>query len=318
MKNKLVSIIIPVYNVERYLDDCLESIVSQTYRDLEIILIDDGSTDSSGVLCDKWLKADKRIQVFHKKNGGVSSARNLGLKNINGTFLLFIDPDDHVSEYYVEKLVNSIELYDMASCGYYEEFKNNIIEHRIVDSSKEIDNNEANNMIFRFDGYKGFLWNKIFKTEIIINNNIVFDTKIHMCEDQLFVIEYLNFCKRIFLINDCLYFYRVRKSSMVFGSNKEKLLTIFDAYIRIKNLYEKENVTYLEFIYMTVWDYYYHKKNVDYKYYNLLNIKQSKKLLFISGGITFKQKIKLFIRIYLPFIYNIRNKYRNFNSEAFE
>ncbi|MBQ8680482.1 MAG: glycosyltransferase family 2 protein, partial [Treponema sp.] len=100
----LISVIVPVYNVEKYLPQCLDSIKNQTYKNLEIILIDDGSTDSSGVICDKVALIDKRIRVFHKENGGLSDARNYGIDKAKGSWLTFIDSDDYISSNYIEYL----------------------------------------------------------------------------------------------------------------------------------------------------------------------------------------------------------------------
>ena len=94
----MISIIIPVYNVEQYLDKCLQSVIHQTYQDIEIILVDDGSSDNSGILCDKWQEKDSRIKVIHKSNGGVSNARNVAIEQANGEYLMFIDSDDIVSD----------------------------------------------------------------------------------------------------------------------------------------------------------------------------------------------------------------------------
>ena len=106
--NKLISIIIPVYNVEKYLEDCLNSVVNQTYKNLEIILIDDGSTDNSGKICDLYAKKDNRIVVIHKENAGVSSARNVGLKIAKGLYIGFVDPDDYIAEDMYEILYQNI------------------------------------------------------------------------------------------------------------------------------------------------------------------------------------------------------------------
>ena len=102
---ELVSIIVPIYNTEEYIDKCVESIINQTYKEIEIILIDDGSTDNSPILCDKWEEKDKRIHVIHLKNGGVSRARNIGLKNANGKYISFIDSDDYVESNFIEVMI---------------------------------------------------------------------------------------------------------------------------------------------------------------------------------------------------------------------
>ena len=120
-KNPLISIIIPVYNVERYLEKCINSIINQTYKNLEIILVDDGSEDASGVLCDHYAKIDKRIIVIHKKNGGLSDARNVGIKKARGRYLAFIDSDDSVDIDIIKYLYSLIKRYNtkMSICTHY-------------------------------------------------------------------------------------------------------------------------------------------------------------------------------------------------------
>ena len=116
---KKISVIVPVYNVERYLKRCIESIINQTYKDLEIILVDDGSTDSSGNICDEYKKIDKRISVIHKKNGGLSDARNEGLKVVTGTYIAFVDSDDFLDLDMYEYMQKNIEKEnaDIVICG---------------------------------------------------------------------------------------------------------------------------------------------------------------------------------------------------------
>ena len=111
-KQDLISVIVPVYNVENYLKRCLDSIINQTYQNIEIILIDDGSTDNSGNLCEDYKKIDNRIKVVHKTNGGLSDARNTGIKKAKGKYITFVDSDDYVEYDYVEYLYNLIKKYD--------------------------------------------------------------------------------------------------------------------------------------------------------------------------------------------------------------
>jgi glycosyltransferase involved in cell wall biosynthesis len=115
----LISIIVPVYNVVGYIDRCISSIVAQTYKNIEIVIVDDGSTDESGDICDKWGNKDSRIQVYHKRNGGLSSARNFGLSKINGEFIGFVDSDDYVAEDMYESLLNHMDNdVDITECGF--------------------------------------------------------------------------------------------------------------------------------------------------------------------------------------------------------
>ena len=125
MKYKLVSIIVPVYNVEQYLRRCIESILSQTYHNFELILVDDGSTDSSGAICDEYALADERIHVIHKPNGGVSSARNAGIDTAKGEYILFVDSDDRVEPQHISNMIPSADE-DLVRAG-FKRMKNSII-----------------------------------------------------------------------------------------------------------------------------------------------------------------------------------------------
>ena len=136
----LISIIVPVYNTEKYLDRCIQSILSQTYTDFELLLIDDGSTDSSGVICDKYAEQDSRVRVFHKENGGVSSARNIGLDNANGVWITFCDSDDWVYPYWLENYgITNNSIYDLICQG-------------IECSNKLSHSNKSNKYSFDFTG----------------------------------------------------------------------------------------------------------------------------------------------------------------------
>ena len=132
----LVSIIVPVYNVEKYLERCLDSLINQTLKDIEIILVDDGSTDDSGNICDKYAKKDKRIKVIHKENGGLSDARNIGLSIANGRYLQFVDSDDFIHKQMIEILYNTIinNNADISICDFDKVYENTKIKY----NTKEI------------------------------------------------------------------------------------------------------------------------------------------------------------------------------------
>lgn len=125
----MISIIVPIYNVEKYLPKCIESIINQTYTDLEILLIDDGSTDNSGLICDKYASIDNRIRVIHKKNGGLSDARNVGLDICKGKYISFIDSDDYIELTMYEKMIKIMinQKVDIVSCNYNHIYNNNKI-----------------------------------------------------------------------------------------------------------------------------------------------------------------------------------------------
>ena len=117
---KKISVIVPIYNSEDYIDRCVRSIVEQSYKNIEIILVDDGSTDNSSMMCDEWAKNDKRVKVIHKENGGVSSARNEGLKIAKGDYISFVDSDDYIDKKMIEKMLNQMEKgnTDLVICNY--------------------------------------------------------------------------------------------------------------------------------------------------------------------------------------------------------
>ena len=140
MVTDLITIVVPVYNVEKYLRKCIDSILNQTYKNLEIILVDDGSPDNCGQICDEYAKKDNRIKVIHKENGGVSQARNVGIDNSNGEFIAFVDPDDYIEKEMLYKLKNNIENVDLSGCGSQKILGNNIIEQFVVEKDVAIDN----------------------------------------------------------------------------------------------------------------------------------------------------------------------------------
>lgn len=135
-----VSIIVPVYNVEQWLDECIESIINQTYKNLEIILVDDGSKDNSGVICDKWKLKDDRIIVIHKKNGGLSSSRNAGLDIFTGEYVTFCDSDDYIEKETIESMLNTLKekKVDIVWCAMNKIINGKIVDNRMLYEKKHI------------------------------------------------------------------------------------------------------------------------------------------------------------------------------------
>lgn len=203
--NSLVSIIVPVYNVELYLDKCVKSLVEQTYHNIEILLVDDGSVDDSSQKCDIWGKKDNRIKVFHKENGGVSSARNVGLKNCTGKYILFVDSDDSVQNNYVEIFINIIikNNCDLGITNYNFEYENGEFKKNIFKTpQKNLTRHDFFNYINEKDSYQGFLFNKVFLKEIIEKYNFEFDENVHYAEDLLFLMRYVNKIEKIYFEYD--------------------------------------------------------------------------------------------------------------------
>lgn len=212
MSEKLVSIIVPVYKVEPYLEKCLQSIVLQTYKHIEVILVDDGSPDCCPQICDMWAHRDSRIKVIHQKNQGVSAARNAAMACLTGEFLMFVDSDDWIEQTMVEKMVRSVdenEDVDVVFCGYKEVTGTTENIFRIVEPQTTgiVDRNKGVAQIF--GDYSTMLWNKLFRTSIL-QSNPEFDKKIMIGEDELWMIQNLKNARNIALINESLYFYRSR------------------------------------------------------------------------------------------------------------
>lgn len=196
----LVSIIVPVYNVEPYLRQCLDSILSQTYTNWEAILVDDGSKDKSGEICDEYANKDSRVRVVHKENGGVSSARNLGIEKASGDWFLFCDSDDMLYEEAIRTFVSRIKDGIDSVCGGYVEIDDK--EGSIINLSTtrdyeiEIDRIETLKDFYKKqygDLFNGYLWNRLLKADIIRQNQLRFREDIYIKEDGLFLVQFL--CK---------------------------------------------------------------------------------------------------------------------------
>lgn len=212
MNNDLVSIIIPVYNVAQYLDDCLNSIIRQTYKNLEIIIIDDGSTDDSLEICRSFAAKDKRLTVIHQENAGVSAARNAGLSIMTGNYVLFIDSDDRIEQNMVESFIEILDensKIDAVFCGYkeFDDETGTIIKEVVPNQSKLVDRDKGVAEIF--GEYSTMLWNKMFRCSIIDKSDL-FDVTLKIGEDELWMVDVLKKANNIMLIGTPLYYYRSR------------------------------------------------------------------------------------------------------------
>lgn len=207
---ELISVIVPVYNVESYLEKCIESIQNQSYKSLEIILVNDGSTDSSGDICDKYATCDKRIRVIHQKNGGISSARNTGLEVANGDYIAFVDSDDYIEPKMYEDLLNVLKEYnlDIIDCGSFRD-KNGMITGGCNDGQIEIYEKDDALRLAMHDGFTS-VWNKLYKRDIVINIRFPEGRKF---EDSAISYLYIANANRIGHINRSYYYYRLNLNS---------------------------------------------------------------------------------------------------------
>ncbi len=235
MPAPLISIIVPVYNVSKYIEECIQSILTQTYRNFEVLLIDDGSTDDSGSICDLYEKKDMRIKVIHQCNCGVSEARNRGIECAQGVYLAFVDSDDWLEDDYLEQLLSHMKPFGMVSC---EVTKNDgkSIKKGCID---KMDREEAYISICDAYGMGGFVWGKLFDRNLIEQEKISFDKDIAICEDLIFNSYYLSKCNfPIKNFHRRLYHYRKNNAGALSGrytwGKKIKLntLTEFTAVLK--------------------------------------------------------------------------------------
>lgn len=212
--NDLISIIVPCYKVEEYLEQCIKSIVNQSYKNLEIILVDDGSPDNCSLICDEWSNRDSRIKVVHKENGGLSSARNEGLDIAKGKYISFIDSDDFVDETFIESLYINLKQNDadISCCGYYHYFNENLKEIRHFKNIQLLMNSCEAIKIMNTIGYFGVgSWNKLYKRELF--NNIRFPIG-KLSEDWFILYKLIHESNKIYYDSEPKYYYRQRNGSL--------------------------------------------------------------------------------------------------------
>lgn len=232
-----VSIIVPVYKAERYLRQCIESVISQTFVNWELLLIDDGSPDDSGIICDEYAKRDNRIVVLHKPNGGVSSARNLGLEYATGEWIAFLDADDLFYSNALEVLINTAEDNMLDLLQFYcnrskLSFQEGILGSSIMTSAEYWKSNLLGSSV----------WESFVNTKVIKNNNIRFDTSLKLGEDQLFNFELVRCSSRIKRINTILYYYRANEFGAISTWKAEDRKKTILAYIEYKKNYRESEL----------------------------------------------------------------------------
>lgn len=214
MENPKVSVIIPVYKVEKYLDRCIESVVRQTYKNLEIILVDDGSPDNCPQMCDEWAKKDNRIKIIHKKNGGQADARNQGMKISTGEYICFVDSDDYIDRAEIEKgIKNALKNNSDVVIFSFNIDNGNSITPIHFNLEKKYFNNETIKekllSVFYTNKDQGLFGpcNKLYKSEFLKNNNLHFEINDIRCEDYWFNFRVFHYADVVTFFDECLYFY---------------------------------------------------------------------------------------------------------------
>lgn len=205
----MISIIIPVYNAEQYLHRCIDSILAQSYTDFELLLIDDGSSDGSGVVCDEYATQDSRVRVFHKKNGGVSSARNLGLDNAQGEYITFCDADDYVGTEWLVAFCYAMEQkVDFIVQGFYKVVGDDTVEN-VLPPFTGTSNEELQELIKRLvtSSCFGYIWVCAFRRELIESHKIRFDENSAFTEDAQFIAKSLEYTASFEYVSEANYYY---------------------------------------------------------------------------------------------------------------
>lgn len=244
----MISIIVPIFNMEEYLEKALTSIAKQSIKDFEVILIDDGSKDTSAAICQNFVKQDKRFLYFFQETKGVSGARNAGLNQAKGDFIAFVDPDDTIAENYLENLLTGYkeETIDLVAAGYTicAVGKQPVVQQ--ISQDNVISATQGRQYLFTERFFYSFLWNKLFKREIILKNRLKFANQLHYGEDLLFCDEYLRHSKQVAIIKSPGYYYWRHPNSVGESLTSDKLLkriTYIDAMIAIKENYEMLKLT---------------------------------------------------------------------------
>ncbi len=258
----LISIIIPIYKVEKYLDRCIKSVVNQTYKNLEIILVDDGSPDSCPNICDKWKIKDNRIIVIHKENGGLSDARNAGLEIATGKYIGFVDSDDFIFEYFVEvlyrNLVNTHS--DIIQCSYLTVDDNYLEKEKLISANiniKTFDTKNALKLLIEGKMLNQVVWNKLYKKELFQEIHFEYDK---LNEDDFFTYQVFAKCNKITYIDLPLYYYQIRNESIMKKRYSIKRLDGLEArFLRYEflkeNYYELSSLEKKNLLFFIVYSY---------------------------------------------------------------
>ncbi|WP_303841084.1 glycosyltransferase [Selenomonas ruminantium] len=299
----LISVIIPLYNAECYLRTCIDSLLRQSYVHIEILLIDDGSTDGSGSICDSYAIEDSRVKAFHIENGGAAHARNYGIKRASGEYLVFVDSDDFVEAQYVEQLYTAIseKNVDLAVCDYNEIVDDDKYPQQIERSIVEKLNGKIADdyaiMDFRFL----VSWGGIYRLKVLLDNDVVFPEDMVTAEDQIFNDTYFNHIDRYAYVDECLYNYRIGNDESL--SSKINLQTVHCEKRKLKHkreFFDHYGVKDKERILLSYLYYYVFKYNdidnecIEYTIYPEYD------------GYTFNEKMKILIlkmKFLLPFIF---------------
>ena len=313
MKDK-ITIITPAYNAEKYIKRCIESVINQTYKNVEHLIVDDGSSDKTGEICDEMAKTSEKIKVMHIPNGGVSNARNLAIKNISGKYVMFVDSDDWLEPTALEKMIKKIKNnnLDVVVCEFnnYYENNNKFEKVNIVKKHQSI----IEDILDESTNVGGYPWNKLINVHVITH---MYNINIHYYENLLFLVEILNKKINYEIIHEPLYNYCINDGSALhskkYSIKKLTQLTALKMIIYIMSEKFLEHYKYLFVVNYYENLYYIKKEKIDKK--DILAYKEMVKSFYndikFSKKINTKQKIKLFIIHRMNFIYKVFKDYKN-------
>ena len=258
-----VSIIVPIYNAEKSISRCIESILHQEYTDFELLLMNDGSKDSSGEICDRYAAQDERVHVIHKENSGVSATRNMALDLAQGTYLQFLDADDWITPNATRLFVEAAEQYecDMVIADFYRVVGERVSHKGAIEDEGVMTKEEFATQMMEnpADFYYGVLWNKLFRRDIVEKYKLRMDASISWCEDFMFNLEYIRHCDKFYALQVPIYYYVKTKGSLASqGMNISKTirmkLMVFEYYndfykkVLTEEEYEKNRVQVYKFL----------------------------------------------------------------------
>lgn len=274
----MISIVIPVYNVEFFLKKCIDSIISQIYLDWELILVDDGSKDKSAEICDEYAKKDIRIKVLHKKNEGVSKARNTGIELAKGEYICFIDSDDWIEPSYLSDFkINELQCDFYISGALYDTYEK-VYSYKKYNEKRCRNKYEIRNEFFGQDLLSnGYPWGKLYRTQIIRENNLRFNENLTINEDHIFVFQYFLHINSLYITNTAGYHYTV------FDNSGRKLSGKINSYTELKTASEHFNIIINQL--KSKWDISDDKYNILYNSFVL-----SKRLSALRSLILLKEK----------------------------
>ena len=240
MEKDLISVIVPVYKVEKYLEKCIESVLKQTYTNLQIILVDDGSPDNCGKICDEYAKKDSRIEVIHKANGGLSDARNVGISKAKGRYIGFVDSDDYIKEDMYEILLNLIKKYDadVSICNLYDVIDGNECIRNKENGIREYSRLDILKKVLLDKNIQSYAWNKLYKKELFDEIKYPIRKKYEDIGTTFYLFEK---CNKIVVTSEPEYYYLKRADSLVNNVTESTILDYTEIIIQ-RYLYIKQNI----------------------------------------------------------------------------